>query len=133
MLLAMILVSTTLPNTHPQRHSEDPRSSGKESTHLERVDFLGAGLMAAMILSFLLPVEIGGVKIPWTHPLIPILFGLGVVLAILFAMTEAWWAKEPILPLMLLRQRDAVTSFLVMGCQTGAQVGVSAPPSHSRS
>jgi hypothetical protein len=41
-------------------------------------------------------------------------------------MTEVWWAKEPIFPLQLLRQRDAVASYLIMGFQVAAQLGVSA-------
>lgn len=73
----------------------------------------------------MLPVEIGGTKIHWTHPLIFVLFGGGTLLLALFLATEAWWAKEPIFPLVLLRQRDVIASYLIMGCQVAAQLGVS--------
>jgi hypothetical protein len=73
----------------------------------------------------MLPVEIGGAKIPWTHPLVFVLFGAGTLLLALFLATEAWWTKEPIFPLMLLRQRDVIASYVIMGCQIAAQLGVS--------
>ena len=76
----------------------------------------------------MLPLEIGGEKIPWSHPLIAILFAGGTVLLLLFLATEAWWAKEPVFPLVLLRQRDVVASYIVMGCQLAAQIGVSNRP-----
>lgn len=73
----------------------------------------------------MLPVEIGGTKIPWTHPLIFVLFGAGTLLLALFLATEAWCAKDPIFPLVLLRQRDVIASYVIMGCQIAAQLGVS--------
>ena len=76
----------------------------------------------------MIPLEIGGEKIPWRHPLIFLLFGAGTVLLLLFLGTEAWWAKEPIFPLVLLRHRDVVASYIVMGCQLAAQIGVSLGP-----
>ncbi|KAF2805302.1 major facilitator superfamily transporter [Mytilinidion resinicola] len=123
-VLAMILCWVVLPSHNPKRDPKEPLNSAKGGSRFARIDFLGAALMAAMILSFLLPIEIGGVKVPWKHPLIPGLFGLGIVLAVLFVMTEAWWAKEPVLPLQLLRQRDAVASYLIMAFQTAAQLGM---------
>ena len=73
----------------------------------------------------MLPIEIGGTKIPWTHPLIFVLFGAGTLLLALFLATEAWWAKEPIFPLVLLMQGDVIASYVIMGCQIAAQLGVS--------
>ncbi|OHW95313.1 major facilitator superfamily transporter [Colletotrichum incanum] len=91
---------------------------------LARIDFLGAALLALFILTFLLPIEIGGTKIPWTHPLIFVLFGAAAVLGGLFAATEEWWAKEPIFPLELLKHRDIVLTFIISGAQIAAQLGL---------
>lgn len=70
---------------------------------LARINFLGAASIAAITLFFLLLIEIGGVKLPWSHPVVPVLFRLNGVPVIFFIITEAWWAKEPIFPLQLLR------------------------------
>jgi MFS family permease len=123
-VIAMLLCWVVLPSNKAKQNFTEPHGSKVTGGRLARIDFLGAALMAAMTLFFLLPIEIGGVKLPWSHPVVPILFGLSVVLAILFVMTEAWWAKEPIFPLKLLRQRDAVASYLIMGFQVAAQLGM---------
>ncbi|KAK1995284.1 major facilitator superfamily transporter [Colletotrichum falcatum] len=99
-----------------------PRETRKES--LARIDFLGATLLSLFVLAFLLPIEIGGTKIPWSHPLIFVLFGAAIVLGGLFAATEEWWAKEPIFPLELLRHRDIVLTYIICGAQIAAQLGL---------
>lgn len=100
-------------------------SNDKGKSKLARIDFVGATLMTLTILSFLFPLEIGGVKIPWSHPLIAGLLGGGCALAGLFLASQAYIAKEPIFPLELLRQRDVMASMIVMACQATAQMGVS--------
>ncbi|GKT61419.1 major facilitator superfamily transporter [Colletotrichum tofieldiae] len=105
-----------------EESSTKPGETGKSP--LARIDFLGAALLALFILTFLLPIEIGGTKIPWTHPLIFILFGAAAVLGGLFAATEEWWAKEPIFPLELLKHRDIVLTFIISGAQVAAQLGL---------
>ncbi|KAK8017374.1 major facilitator superfamily transporter, partial [Apiospora rasikravindrae] len=47
----------------PQRSSSSRRTSS-----IARIDFPGATLLALTILTLLLPLEIGGTQIPWTHP-----------------------------------------------------------------
>lgn len=96
----------------------------QQRSSLARIDFVGAFLLALTILAFLFPLQIGGVKVPWTHPIIFILLASGVVLGALFAATEEWWAKEPIFPLSLLRQRDIVLTYILSSAQTGAQLGL---------
>jgi hypothetical protein len=96
----------------------------QQRSSLARIDFVGAFLLALTILAFLLPLQIGGVKVPWTHPIIFILLASGVVLGALFAATEERWAKEPIFPLSLLRQRDIVLTYILSSAQTGAQLGL---------
>jgi len=76
-----------------------------------------------MVLALLLPIELGGDKFPWTHPIIISLFALSGVLLVLFIAVEKR-EKEPILPLEIFHRRDAVLSFLIMGLQVAAQISV---------
>lgn len=89
------------------------------------MDFVGSALLASFLILILLPLEIGGNKIPWTDALIPILFGAGVLCLVLFVFVEKWWANNPLLPLNLFYSRHTVVSFLVLALQCAAQLGVS--------
>lgn len=92
---------------------------------LRKVDFMGSALLASFLILILLPLEIGGNKISWTDPRIPILFGTGVLCLILFVAVEKWWTTNPLLPLELFCSRHTVVSFLVLALQCAAQLGVS--------
>jgi hypothetical protein len=96
-------------------------------TKLSRVDFLGAAILASLILYLLLPTELGGNEVNWTHPLIFCLFGAADLFLILFVLVEKHWAKEPVLDIVLFTQRDAMLPFLIMGFHSAAQFGVSSP------
>lgn len=78
-----------------------------------------------MVLTLLLPIEIGVVKLPWTHPGILSLFALSAVLLFVFIVVEKR-QEEPILPLEIFQNRDAVFSFAILAMQSAAQLGVSA-------
>ncbi|KAL0930678.1 major facilitator superfamily transporter [Colletotrichum truncatum] len=123
-LLCWFFLPRGKPNSKTEAEAEGPKVGLDEKSPLARVDFLGAALLALFVLAFLLPIEIGGTKIPWTHPLIFILFGAAIVLGGLFAATEEWWAKEPILPLELLKHRDIVLTYVITGAQIAAQLGL---------
>ncbi len=129
LLLAIVLCWFNLPSDVgiEHRQSAQPNDDPKiPKRKLSRVDFLGASVFALLILAFLLPLEIGGVKVPWSHPIIPALFGSAIVLVVLFVIVEKRWAREPIIPLDLFLKKDVVASFAIMGLQSGAQIGVSA-------
>ncbi|KFA71254.1 hypothetical protein S40288_07798 [Stachybotrys chartarum IBT 40288] len=100
------------------------RPSARQCSSLARIDFLGATLLALTILAFLLPLEIGGKLVSWTHPIVFILLGAAIGLGGLFAATEEWWAKEPIFPLDLLRHRDIVLGYLISMTQSAAQISL---------
>jgi MFS family permease len=116
--IAILLVYITLPSA-TQTLSEGPSQS-----KLARIDFLGAGFMTLSILCLLFPLEIGGVRIPWSSPLIYILLGCAVVFGAALFVTDTWYAKEPIFPMELLKNKDALLSFLIGGCQSAAQLGM---------
>jgi hypothetical protein len=75
----------------------------------------------------MLPLEIGGQKIPWSHPNIFALFAIGTFLLGLFVLAETCWAREPIFPLRLLQNPQALLGYFIVGCILAAQSGVSFP------
>lgn len=115
-----------MPTTRTQsRISKDLIAEESKFGKLRQVDFVGSALLASFLILILLPLEIGGNKIPWNDILIPILFGAGVLCLILFVIVEKWWATNPLLPLNLFCNRHTVVSFLVLALQCAAQLGVS--------
>lgn len=94
-------------------------------SNLARFDFLGASTLGLGTLALMLPLEIGGQKIPWSHPSVFILLAVGVILLGVFFMAETRWAREPIFPLRLLKSRDALLGYFIVGCILAAQGGVS--------
>ena len=115
--VAFVLVWVILPNR--SLDGEEARGS-----KLSRVDFLGAILMALSILSLLLPLEIGGERIPWSDYRIALLFAAALFFGLLFLAVEGWVAREPIIPLSVLRHKEVLLSSLIMLCQVAAQVGL---------
>ncbi|KAI5460185.1 major facilitator superfamily domain-containing protein [Mariannaea sp. PMI_226] len=124
-VIAMFLCWINLPSNLSGRNSQiadDGESS--ISAKLTRVDFFGASVLGAFVLLLLLPLELGGNEVAWSHPLIPSLFAAAAVFLVLLVLVEKRWAKEPVLELGLFAQRDTVLSFLVMGFQAAAQLGM---------
>ncbi|KAF2661455.1 MFS general substrate transporter [Lophiostoma macrostomum CBS 122681] len=118
--IAIILVWLTLPAD--KAIASNPNESHKEK--FVRIDFLGSFLMTLAILAILVPLEIAGTKIPWSHPLIIGLLVSGVVLGGSFLASQAYIAREPILPIELLKKRDVLASIIIMFCQASAQIGL---------
>lgn len=121
MLLCYIVLPPLTSTATTANHEEDTEMKG---SRLARVDFLGAFLLGAGVLALLLPIEIGGQKVAWTHPLIYVSFAIGAILLILFVLTESYVAREPIFPLRLLRNRDLVLCYLINCFQGAAQLSV---------
>jgi MFS family permease len=122
--IAILLIAITIP-AHPRASSEPAQEQEPKGSKLSRVDFLGATFMTLAILGFLLPLQIAGDRVPWSHPLIVSLLCTASVFLILFLVTEHRFAKEPIIPLSLLLQKDMVLSLVITITQATAQVGVS--------
>lgn len=91
---------------------------------LSRIDFLGSFLLASMILLFLLPLELAGDKLSWGHPLVLSLLAAAVILAFCFVIVEAYWAREPIFAVRVLRSRNIIMPNMVTFFQTAGQLGV---------
>lgn len=124
--LAIVLCLIYLPN--PPSEETDPTqirtSEANRKSKFRRIDFKGSFIFAFAILSLLLPISIGGVNVPWAHPIVGSLVVLSVFLLVWFIAVEKQ-QEEPILPLEIFQRRDAAFSFLIMGLQTAAQLGVS--------
>lgn len=118
---AVILCWIVLP---PLKHDNSPGPSTKLTSKLGRIDFAGAALLGLGILSLMLPLEIGGAKLPWSHPAIICLFVAGSLLLGLFLIVEKYWAREPIFPVRLMYNRNVVLCYFIGGCQMAAQMTV---------
>ncbi|KAL7629507.1 hypothetical protein AAE478_001028 [Parahypoxylon ruwenzoriense] len=117
----MILCGLVLPNLttgQNQVDADNPRN------RLARIDFLGAAFLGSGLLALLLPLRIAGQEVPWTSSVVLSSFALGAILLALFVITESRWAKEPIFPLRLLKNRDVVFSYFITLCQSAAQLGM---------
>lgn len=133
LIVATALCWRTLPSDLGKRQGQirDPdRDSASdqdpnESEKLSKIDFLGASLLALFILLLLLPLEVGGEELSWSHPLISGLVVGAVVFLVLFVYVEKRCKREPILDLGLFKQRDVVICLLIIAFQSAAQLGVS--------
>ncbi|ROW07674.1 hypothetical protein VMCG_03348 [Cytospora schulzeri] len=124
-LLAILLCWSALPNIKPKRQGKQPADVVEpKRSKLRQVDFLGSALLTTFLVLILLPLEIGGTKVAWTDPCIPILFCSGAVCLVFFVMAEKYWAANPLLPLSLFCNRHTVVAFLILALQVAAQLGM---------
>ncbi|KAM5341171.1 hypothetical protein ACJ41O_015280 [Fusarium nematophilum] len=117
-VISMAICGILLPST--SHGTQD----GAILDRLARIDGPGALLLGGAVLAFMMPLEIGGQKIPWGHPLVFSLVAAGIVLAVAFVVVESRWAKEPIFPLRLLGNSNVTKSYLIVAAQSGAQLGM---------
>jgi hypothetical protein len=120
-VVAMGLIAWKLYIPRP-KESED--EDGGLRSKLKRIDFVGAAFMSIATVSFLLILETGGTKIPWTSPLILAFAGLGVVASAFFVAAEKFWAAEPIFPLEMLSNYEVMNSYALFGFQLASQMSV---------
>ncbi|KAI0968701.1 major facilitator superfamily transporter [Xylaria arbuscula] len=123
-LLAIASIASILviPNTKaPESQRGDVKGL---KAWLSRIDFAGSILFGSGILLLMLPIEIGGVKVPWTHPIVYGLFGAGIIVLTVFVINEARWAEKPAFPLRLLVHKDILLSYFSLCCIAGAQTSL---------
>jgi MFS family permease len=78
-----------------------------DKSYVSRIDFLGVFFTTTFLVLLLLGLNAGGNSVPWTHPL-PL---TTLPLSILAFVGFIWWesrAKQPILPVRLLRDRTVL-------------------------
>jgi hypothetical protein len=120
--MTLVLVAYKL-----QISSEQAGAKESHFSKLRRIDFLGAILFPTSLVCGLLVLQLAGQHTSWNDPTILVLLGASLVSGYSFLLVESFWAKEPIFPLRLLRNRDVVTSYINLGFQSGAQIAVSVP------
>lgn len=76
-----------------------------------RIDFVGAALIIATVVPFLLALTFGGHKYPWLSAQVLGLFGAALAGLVLYIVAERY-ASDPILPLDLFRNRVFSTANL---------------------
>lgn len=81
----------------------------RERGEKRRIDYLGAGLLAATLSSLVIYASIGGTVVPWGAPEALLLPLVGVIALIGFVFVEHR-AAEPILPLFLFRNNAFLVS-----------------------
>ncbi|EWC47312.1 hypothetical protein DRE_03431 [Drechslerella stenobrocha 248] len=88
----------------------------------QRIDFLGAATLAASLSLLLVFFDEAGKRLS-TQNVLLVSAGVGsVVLGALFFFIEGYIAREPILSLRVLTNRDVVSVYSILGLTTGSQV-----------
>ena len=81
----------------------------RRKSEKRKIDYLGAGLLAAMLSSLVIYTSIGGTVVPWTAPQALVLPIIAIAAFIGFIVVERR-AAEPILPLFLFRNNAFLVS-----------------------
>ncbi|KAB5575515.1 major facilitator superfamily domain-containing protein [Coniochaeta sp. 2T2.1] len=85
-----------------------PKVSNKSL--VSRIDFTGAFLIIAFLVTLLLGLNAGGNLVPWTHPLVLTTIPVSVVLLVTLVWWEADRAAQPIIPVRLLADRTVLAA-----------------------
>lgn len=78
---------------------------------LGRIDYVGIIIFIGSTTSFLVPLSWGGVSYPWSswRTLVPLLVGAAGF--VLFVIWEERFAKEPLIPLRITKNRSAAVNY----------------------
>ncbi|KAJ2713808.1 hypothetical protein H4R19_002070 [Coemansia spiralis] len=90
----------------------DQLPAGTAREKLARIDFVGAGLLLAGLVLLLLGLTWGGKNYPWASPAVVVSLVLGAGLLGAFALVEARYAREPIIPMRLFTDRPLAASLV---------------------
>lgn len=122
-VLAIVMVSVKLNIAHKGKQ----RKTENFLQRFQRIDFVGAMSLAASLSLFLVFLDEAGKRMFLTNSL---LTGSGIgslVFGVVFFYVEAYVAKEPILSLQILTQRDVPSVYSTLGLTTGSQISISYP------
>src|SRR6476620_8205820 len=72
-----------------------------------KLDLIGAVLIVGASISFMLAINVGGVRFAWTSPPVLALFASAAVLGLLF-YKRLMTAPEPVIPIVILRNREVL-------------------------
>ncbi|CAM0141945.1 hypothetical protein VKS41_004353 [Umbelopsis sp. WA50703] len=98
-------------------HSPAPEGTVKEK--LKRVDYLGTLLVLSFATLFLLAMNFGGQTFPWKSPAVIVPLVLTFILIAILCVVESRYAKEPIMPPRIFKNRSIIaimTTNFWFGC-----------------
>ncbi|KAK4939554.1 hypothetical protein LTR10_020160 [Elasticomyces elasticus] len=113
----LVLIGALLVEFKLQLPSDKKSPTRDLRQKLNRIDFAGAFFLSSTILGALTVLDLGGQKLPWSHPAV---IGAGFAAAICsvgFFFTEKYFAAEPIFPLRLITHYVVCTSYLMLMLQ----------------
>ncbi|KAF3317848.1 hypothetical protein TWF173_009669 [Orbilia oligospora] len=114
--IAMVSIKLNIPHKGKQRKTENLFQ------RFQRIDFTGALSLAASLSLFLVFLDEAGKRMFLANKL---LIGSGIgslIFGVIFFYVEAYVAKEPILSLRILTQRDVLSVYSTLGLTTGSQI-----------
>jgi EmrB/QacA subfamily drug resistance transporter len=88
-----------------------------------RLDVIGAVLILAASVSFMLGLNLAGVRFPWSSPIILALFLFALIVGALFVLRLVT-APEPLIPVAILLDPVVRCSFIANACGWAAIVGL---------
>ncbi|KAJ3102661.1 hypothetical protein HDU97_000358 [Phlyctochytrium planicorne] len=78
---------------------------------LLEIDWLGTFLLITTVILILIPLQGGGSLYAWDSPIVISLFVVGFLFLIAFIIVEGWYAKNPVIPFSLFKNRYVVATF----------------------
>ncbi|TDZ27560.1 Efflux pump dotC [Colletotrichum sidae] len=87
---------------------------------LRAIDWVGTLTIIGGTLMFLFGLEFGGVSHPWTSPTVVCLVVFGLLTIALFAFNEVRYARYPVIPMHLFRNRSNLAAFATSFCHAFA-------------
>ena len=118
-----------LPSDSLQHGKLRSEGDGKASSGFRSIDFTGIATFAFAMIAFLLILDQGGSRLPWSHPIVISLIVACVCFWGLFFIVEKYIARRPLIPLRLLATNGIGLIYLVQALQFIVRLSVSHPES----
>lgn len=81
---------------------------------VKAIDWAGSLSILALTLMLLLGLDFGGDTFPWSSPKVICLLVFGALCSLLFIYSEKRWARYPLIPMALFKERSNIAALLVV-------------------
>lgn len=105
-------------------HERPKTVTESKMVRFKRIDFLGAFFVMMTIISLLMILDLGGIKVSWERPSMISLISLCILFSAVFCYVELNVAVEPIFPLRLLQNRNVSVSYIIIFLETASVLGI---------
>ncbi|GJE93665.1 MFS general substrate transporter [Phanerochaete sordida] len=85
---------------------------GSFKSKMARMDWIGNFLIIASTTACVVALSWGGIRYAWGAPRVVVPLVLGLVGIVVFLVYEARWAREPIVPIVLLSNRTTLSGYI---------------------